>query len=57
MTFKTLTSPILLDHIKISIQEYKPLQKYSRVLTLVFYVDSQKTQSYIRDEKFTFLCT
>ena len=40
MTFKILTSPILLDHIKTSIQEYKPLQKYSQALTLVFYVDS-----------------
>ena len=59
MTFKTqtLTSPILLDHTKISIREYKPLQKYSRTLTLVFHVDSKKTQNYICDEKFTSLCT
>ena len=35
MTFKplTLTSPILLNHIKISFREYKPIQKYSRTLT------------------------
>ena len=51
MTFKaltlTVTFPILLDHI----------QQYSRTLTLVFRVDSKKTQNYICDEKFTSLCT
>ena len=59
MTFKTLTltSPILLDHIKISFRESKPLQKYLRTLTLVFHVYSKKTQNYICDEKFTSLCT
>ena len=48
---------MLLDHIKISFRQYKPLQKYSRTLPLVFHVDFQKTQSYIYDEKFTSLCT
>ena len=45
MTFKTLTltSPIFLDHIKINFRGYRPLQKYSRTLTLVFHVDSKKT--------------
>ena len=59
MTFKTLalTSPILLDLIKFIFCECKPLQKYSRTLTLVFHVDSKKTQNYICDEKFTSLCT
>ena len=59
MTLKTLTltSPKLLDHIKISIREYKTLQKHSQTLTLVFHVDSKKTQNYICDEKFTSLCT
>ena len=58
MTFKTLTSPILLVHIKISFREFKPLQKYSRTLTFVFHVDSQETQNYICDEKFTSIsCT
>ena len=46
MTFKTLTltltSSIFLDHIKIIFREYKPLQKYSQTITLVFYVDSKK---------------
>ena len=58
MTFKTLTLtfPILLDHIKISFSEYKPAQKYSRTLTLAFYVDSKKPQNYICDDKFTSLC-
>ena len=43
MTFKTLTMtfPILLDHRKISFCEHKPLQKYSRTLTLVFHVYSK----------------
>ena len=58
MTFKTLTSPILLVHIKISFREFKPLQKYSRTLTFVFHIDSQETQNYIYDEKFTSIsCT
>ena len=61
MTFKTLTltltSAILFDHIKISFLEYKPLQKYSRTLTLVFHVDFKKTQKYMCDEKFASLCT
>ena len=60
-TFKSLTlaltSPIVLDHIKMSFPEYKQLQKYSGTLTLVFHVDSKETQKYIRDEQFTFLCT
>ena len=47
MTFKTLTSPILLDHIKISFRQYKPLQKYSQTLTFVLHAESQKTQNYI----------
>ena len=53
----TLTSPILLGHIKISFQEYESLQKYSQTLTLVFHVDSKRTQNYICYEKFTSLCT
>ena len=64
MTFKTitltltLTSPIILDHIKISFHEYEPLQKYSRTLiTLVFHADSKKAQNYTCDDKFTSLCT
>ena len=60
MTLKSLTlslTSLSLDHIKISFREYKPLQKYSRTLTLVFHVDSNKTQNYICDEKFTSLCT
>ena len=32
----TLTSPIRLDRIKMSFHLYKPLQKYSRTLTVVF---------------------
>ena len=31
----------------------KPLQKYSRTLTLVFHVDSKKPQNFMCDEKFT----
>ena len=59
MNFKTitLTSPIIIDHIKISFRKYKPLQKYSRTLTLVFHVDSKKAQNYTCDDKFTSLCT
>ena len=61
MNFKTitltLTSPIIIDHIKISFREYKPLQKYSRTLTLVFHGDSKKAQNYTCDDKFTSLCT
>ena len=49
MAFKTfsltLTSPILLDRVKISFLEYKPVQKYLRTLTLVFHTDSKKTQN------------
>ena len=52
-TFKTLTSPILLDHLNISFGQCNPLQKYSRTLTLVLHVDSQITKNYIRDERFT----
>ena len=42
MTFKTLTltSPILLDHIRINSREYKPLQKYS-----FFHGDSKKRKT------------
>ena len=63
MTFKSLTltlslTSLSLYHIKISFREYKPLQKYSRHLTVVFHVDSNKTQNYIIcNEKFTSLCT
>ena len=32
----TLTCPILLDHSKIRFCEYKPLQRYSRILTSGF---------------------
>ena len=32
----TLTSPIRLDRMKMSFHLYKPLQKYSRTLTVVF---------------------
>ena len=51
MTFKTLTltSPILLDHIKISFHEFKPLQKYSQTLTLVLHVDSKNTTYVMRN--------
>ena len=42
MTFKTLTltltSSLLLDHIKISFCGYKPLQKYSRTFILAFFL-------------------
>ena len=55
MTYKNLlfqnTSPILLEHLKIS------FLKYSRTLTLGFPVNSKKTQNYMCDEKFTSLCT
>ena len=57
MAFKTLTPPILLAHIMKSIRDYESVQKYSRILSLVFHVDSQKTQNYICDEKFPSLCT
>ena len=57
MAYKTLTRPILLAHIMKSIREYESVQKYSRTLSLVFHVDSQKTANYICDEKFPSLCT
>ena len=35
----------------------KLVQKYSRTLTLLFHVDSKKSENYMCDEKFTSLCT
>ena len=53
MTFKTLTltltSPILLNHIKITFREFKPLQKYSRTRTLVFHINSKKATYLMRN--------